>query len=220
MVTTTTAERPGWRQARRASARDAIVAAAWSLAREVGLAAWSIRDLAARAGITTPTIYAYFESKHAIYDAMFGGAAAQFADTMGEPYGASAPEASLREGMARFMAFCTEDAARYQLLFQRIIPGFEPSAESYAPAVRALEEAGEALAACGVTSGRHRDLWTALGGGLAAQQLSNEPGGDRWTRLADEAVTMFLAHCAPPHAGRTARRTTRSRTTSTRRAGP
>ena len=37
-----------------------------------GLAGLSIRDLAKRAGITTPTVYAYFDSKHAIYDAMFG----------------------------------------------------------------------------------------------------------------------------------------------------
>jgi AcrR family transcriptional regulator len=31
-------------------------------------------------------VYAYFDSKNAIYDAMFGAAAAQFADRMAEPY--------------------------------------------------------------------------------------------------------------------------------------
>ncbi|MDQ3659652.1 MAG: hypothetical protein M3454_01050, partial [Actinomycetota bacterium] len=31
-----------------------------------------------------------------------------------------------------FVEFCTEDPVRYQLLFQRTIPGFEPSAESFA----------------------------------------------------------------------------------------
>ena len=74
-----------WREARRQSARDAIVAAAWELVHEEGLAALSLRDLARRAGITTPTVYAYFESKHAIYDAMFGRAATEFADGMSEP---------------------------------------------------------------------------------------------------------------------------------------
>jgi hypothetical protein len=38
------------------------------------------------------------------------------------------------------------------------------------------------------------DLFTALGTGLADQQLSNDPGGDRWIRLIDEAVEMFYEH--------------------------
>ena len=79
-------EATGWREARRRSARDAIVEAAWTLVGEEGLAGLSLRDLARRAGITTPTVYAYFDSKNAIYDAMFGSAAAQFADRMAEPY--------------------------------------------------------------------------------------------------------------------------------------
>lgn len=31
--------------------------------------------------------------------------------------------------------------------------------------------------------------------GLVDQQISNDPGGDRWTRLIDDVVAMFLAHC-------------------------
>jgi len=31
--------------------------------------------------------------------------------------------------------------------------------------------------------------------GLVDQQISNDPGGDRWSRLVDEVVTMFLAYC-------------------------
>jgi hypothetical protein len=38
------------------------------------------------------------------------------------------------------------------------------------------------------------DLFTAVGTGLADQQLSNDPGGDRWIRLIDEAVEMFYEH--------------------------
>jgi hypothetical protein len=45
-----------------------------------------------------------------------------------------------------------------------------------------------------VTSPRAFDIWTALTGGLAAQQNANEPGGTRWLRLADDAIDMFLQH--------------------------
>ena len=102
----------------------------------------------------------------------------------------------------RFFEFCTSNPARYQLLFQRTLPGFEPSPESYAPAVRALADAQELLALNGITEARHLDLWTALVTGLVDQQVSNDPGGDRWTCLIEESIAMFLAHCQPPAAPR------------------
>jgi len=174
-----------------------ILDAAWGAVREEGLAALSLRDLARRAGITTPTVYAYFESKNSIYDAMFGQAAEDFDRTMGEPYTVTAPRDLLVASLRRFIDFCTDDLARYQLLFQRTIPGFQPSPASYAPAVRALAHAREVLALNGATRDRQVDMWTALTIGLVDQQIANEPGGDRWTRLADDLVTMFLTYCKP-----------------------
>src|SRR5665213_3718314 len=184
-----------WREGRRRSARDAIVHAAWALVGEVGLAGLSLRDLARQAGITTPTVYAYFESKNAIYDAMFGQAASEFADRMAEPIDGDDPRALLAGHVRRFVEFCTGDLARYQLLFQRTLPGFEPSPESYAPAVKALAGTRELLALNGIKEQRHVDMWTALTTGLVDQQVSNDPGGDRWIRLIDESVAMFLDHC-------------------------
>ena len=186
-----------WREARRRSAREAIVDAAWQLVRDEGLAALSLRDLAKRAGITTPTIYAYFDSKNAIYDAMFGRAATEFVDRMTQPHDSDDPRAVLGGGVRRFVEFCTSDVARYQLLFQRTISGFEPTPESFAPAVRALDAVQERLALNGVTDPRHVDMWTALTTGLVDQQISNDLGGDRWARLIDDFVTMFLAYCQP-----------------------
>ncbi len=192
-----------WRESRRRSARQAIVEAAWGLVRDDGLAALSLRDLARRAGITTPTVYAYFDSKHAIYDAMFGQAATQFAATMGEPTDREDPGEALVVLARRFVDFCISDLPRYQLLFQRTLPGFAPSPESYAPAVNALASAQALLALNGITEQRHVDMWTALTTGLVDQQVSNDPGGDRWIRLIDESVAMFLAHCRPTGARHT-----------------
>ena len=184
-----------WREARRQSARDAIVEAAWALVREEGLAGLSLRDLARRAGITTPTVYSYFEAKHAIYDAMFGQAAADFEAHMAAPHESDDPAAILTASARRFVEFCTADVARYQLLFQHTIPGFAPSPESFAPAVRALADTRERLALNGFTDPRQLDMWTALLNGLVDQQISNDPGGDRWVRLIEDFVTMFANHC-------------------------
>ena len=195
-----------WRESRRQSARAAILAAAWTAVREDGLAALSLRDLARRSGISTPTVYAYFDSKNDIYDAMFGQAAEDFAAHMAAPYDIADPRAALVAAVRRFVDFCTGDPARYQLLFQRTIPGFEPSTESYAAAVRALDGARELLALNGVSDERHLDMWTALTTGLVSQQVANDPGGDRWVRLVEDLVAMFLDHCRP-----SGRRPSRSR---------
>ena len=195
-----------WREARRRSARDVILEAAWVVVGEEGLAGLSMRDLASRAGITTPTVYAYFDSKNAIYDAMFGQAAASFAEKMAEQCASGDPREILMAGVQRFFEFCTVDPVRYQLLFQRTLPGFEPSSESFEPAVRALAEARKWLALNGVTESRHVDLLTALVTGLVNQQVANDPGGRRWTGLLDESISMFLAYCRQvPHPKRRAK---------------
>jgi AcrR family transcriptional regulator len=192
----------GWREARRQSAREAIVDAAWELAREEGLLLWSLRDLARQAGITTPTVYAYFDSKHAIFDAMFGQAATDFAEAMARPYDVEGSREQLYAFAHRFFDFCASDVARYQLLFQRTIPGFTPTPEAYAPSVRALTHLKQLLADNGIAGEEHLDLATALVAGLVSQQISNDPGGVRWLRLVDEAMEMFLAHCQTLDAGR------------------
>ena len=205
-----------WRESRRQSAWDAIVDAAWALVREEGLAGLSLRDLAARAGITTPTVYSYFESKHAIYDAMFGQAAAAFAAHMAAPRDTDDPRAVLAVSARRFVEFCTADVPRYQLLFQHAIPGFVPSPDAYAPAVRALDGARAVLTRNGFTDPRQLDMWTALMNGLVDQQISNDLGGDRWVRLIDDFVTMFANYCETQRLSRT-RPPARSRTKGTKR---
>ena len=49
----------------------AIVAAAWELAADHGIAGVSLHALAREVGMRQPSLYAYFDSKHALYDAMF-----------------------------------------------------------------------------------------------------------------------------------------------------
>jgi AcrR family transcriptional regulator len=185
-----------WREARRQNARADLLVAAWEMVHEGGLGALSLRKLADRAGITTPTVYAYFESKNAILDAMFREAAESFAQNNAEPVPDGTPQQQLTAHAHRFAAFCTSDVARYQLLFQHLIPGFTPSPESYVPAVQALDVARQLLERVGARDPRHLDIWTALMTGLVDQQISNDLGGDRWIRLIDDVVPMFLAHCA------------------------
>jgi hypothetical protein len=101
--------------------------------------------------------------------------------------------ALLRTGARTFIEFCVEDLARYQLLFQRSIPDFEPTPEAYRSAIAVYEFMRERYAQVGITRQSQFDMWTALVSGLSAQQTSNDPGGDRWMRLVNPMVDMFLA---------------------------
>jgi hypothetical protein len=94
--------------------------------------------------------------------------------------------------------FANEDAARYQLLFNRTIPDFEPSPQSYALAVEVVDQSRARLAAAGLTDDGKFDLFTAVVAGLAAQQLANDPGGNRWLRLVDQAVEVYADHLLEP----------------------
>ena len=137
-----------------------------------------------------PSLYSYFDSKNAIYDAMYAQGALEFVEAQPSDELGDKLE-GLKQLVHFFVGFCAADAARYLLLFQRTIPGFQPSAESFAISEATLERLGQRMEAYGITEPEAVDLFTALGTGLADQQLSNDPGGDRWIRLIDDAVEMF-----------------------------
>ena len=177
---------------RRAETRGEIISAAWELARETGLVPLSVRRLAQRVGMRAPSLYSYFASKDAIYDAMFAEGQIQLARTI-DAY-RQPSRAGLRAATHAFFDFCVSDPVRYQLMFQRTIPGFEPTPESYALAIDNLERIRAQLVSAGITSSQHHDLWTAIVTGLVAQQMSNEPEGRRWRDLVDEAVDVFSDH--------------------------
>ena len=198
------------RAERHAATRAEILDAAWEQVRADGLAALSLRDLARTIGMQPASLYSYFDSKNAIYDAMYAQGAQQFVDAQRESLPTREhPLEALRAVVHFFVAFCAADLARYQLLFQRTIPGFEPTPESFKISQENLAELGPLLARCGVSDPGMIDLFTALGTGLADQQLSNDPGGDRWIRLIDDAVEMFYEHITKkaktPTKGRRAR---------------
>src|SRR5680860_671290 len=102
------------------------------------------------------------------------------------------PGEAVKEFTRAVVAFCAADPTRFQLLFQRPIPGFEPSPESYSVALRFLERGRDLAAGAGITRQRDMDIFTALVAGIADQQVANDPGGDRWLRLVDEVIDMFL----------------------------
>ena len=180
-----------WQSKRRESARREILSAAWDVARENGLAALTLREVAARVGMRAPSLYSHFSSKNAIYDAMFGQAWRSYEEMTDGAVLPAQPRAALRAMAKRFFEFAVADLPRNQLMNQRTIPGFTPSPESYAPAVRVIERLRSDMTRMGITDDGDVDLFIALVGGLADAQWANDPGGTRYARLLDRAVDMY-----------------------------
>jgi AcrR family transcriptional regulator len=182
------------RAERRESTTSEILGAAWELARAQGLAGISLRELATNIGMRPPSLYWYFDSKNAIYDAMFVQGNRQLLTRMAQVAWPTDAKGILRVCARNFVEFCVEDPQRFQLLFQRTIPGFEPSPEAYALAVEVVEQMHARLAGAGLDDPAAFDMLTALVSGIAGQQIANEPGGNRWVRLIDEMIDLYADH--------------------------
>jgi AcrR family transcriptional regulator len=188
-----TAAQPDRRKVRHEAKRAEILAQAWLLAQRDGLAAISLRDLADGVGLRQPSLYVYFDSKLGLYDAMFADGYRQLLTFVAERSYVGDPRRALARFVGDLVQFSSDDIVRHQMLFQRTIPGFEPSAEAFALALEFYEVGRRLTGAAGVTDQRDMDVFTALVNGLAHQQVANEPGGQRWVRLAGRMTEMYLA---------------------------
>jgi AcrR family transcriptional regulator len=193
---------------RRAETRREILEAAWQIARESGLNQVTLRDVATRVGMQAPSLYTHFSSKMAIFDAMFGQAWSDYEDTVPQLEAdlPDHPREALHRVARHFYDFATADLARHQLMNQRIIPGFEPSPEAYAPSVRVLEHGRATVARLGEISADDFDIWVAIIGGLINQHHANDPGGTHYAGLLARAVDMWADHVGLPPVPRGSRR--------------
>lgn len=183
----------GDKVAQRREARIAgLVAAAWELGREHGIGGVSLHALAREVGMRQPSLYEYFDSKNALYDAMFADGNRQLLERFDALRLPRDPRAALKRYLRAWLDFAMEDPARSELLFQRHIPGFTPSPESYALAEAALAGVVKVMHGVGVTEPGDIDCLVAVTAGLMDAQMSNDPGGTRWTRHLDRLVDLLV----------------------------
>lgn len=166
------------------------------MAREKGIAALTLKDVAERVGMRAPSLYSHFASKNAIYDAMFGQAWTGCLEAMTEASKQlpADPRERLLSMTRVYFDYAVADLARNQLMNVRISADFEPSPEAYAPSVATFELGRTIMAEIGIRDDADFDLFSALVGGLVDAQLANDPGGNRYARLLDRAVAMFADH--------------------------
>jgi AcrR family transcriptional regulator len=181
---------------RRAATRLEILDAAWALARESGLTQITLRDVADRVGMQAPSLYGHFSSKMAIYDAMFGQAWSEYEATFAELEREIAnverdPRAAIQAIARHFFDFAVADHPRYQLMNERVIPGFEPSPEAYAPSVRVFERGQRVIKGLAGHNDEDHLIFISILGGLINQHFANDPGGTRMSNALTRAIDIW-----------------------------
>jgi AcrR family transcriptional regulator len=205
--------RPDRRHVRRAETIEQLVDEAVEVMAEQGVAGLSLGEVARRMGVRPPSLYVYFASKHAVYDAVFARGWREVRTAMaalGDPDETTDLPAYLHEFGERFVRWSVQNPVYAQLMGWRPVPGYEPSREAYEPAVVVFERGVEVMARLqalglfrsGVEPHELLRAWTILLSGVITQQLANAPhesfAEGSFTTMLPQVVDMYRAHYAPP----------------------
>lgn len=194
---------------RRSRRRQETIAAILDLAIEVmaadGVGALTMAGVARRLGVQPPSLYKYFPSRLALYDALFERGQREHLAALRDGIASAEPgTAAIREGLAASAEWGMRNQELNQLLFWRPVPGYQPSEEAFAPSVamitalreqlaRAVER-GEVGPAAATDEGVR--LLSILNAGMLSQQMANEPEADfatgSFTRELGRLVEMFV----------------------------
>lgn len=161
-------------------------------------------------GVRGPSLYKYFPSLHAVYDALFlSGVTGNSEAVQAAIVSTAAGVETIRAGARATVRWCVENPALAQLLYWRPVPGWEPSPDIFSASREETSQARAAFADAvrlgqlDAEAGKEEAfrLLTVVMSGLISQQMANEPGrrydSGIFTRLTETALDMFFAHYDP-----------------------
>lgn len=181
-----------------------ILQASREVMREQGVADLNLQEIARRVGMRAPSLYNYFSNRNAIYDALFTLGMQMYQAHLAQLL---AQYGTTWEGIERiiegYLTYALENPELYQLLFERPVPGYEPSADALAESRKLLATAYEMVAAAMATGTIQTtqsaevvtNMIIVIMHGIAAQHLANEPhlpvGKGRFGSLVPIAVDIL-----------------------------
>jgi AcrR family transcriptional regulator len=212
---TSTAERtprPDRRTRRRQETIREILDIARAVMTEEGVNGLSLAEVARRLGVQPPSLYKYFPSLMAIYDALFLEGQRDNLEAMRRGMAEAEPGLdALIAGLEASGRWCLANRAVAELLFWRPVPSFHPSPEAFAVSTGMVELQRGALADA-VTKGELGPganeegaiyLVSTLITGVLSQAFANEPdlpwGEGRFTPMFP-ALMRLLPAAFPPSA--------------------
>ena len=198
------------RARRRLETIEEILDIAQDVMNEQGVHGLTLSEVARRLGVQPPSLYKYFDSLMAVYDALFRRGNLAHLEVIRAAVAPAAPGlGALTASLEASARWCLANRPVAQLMFWRPIPTFEPAAESMAPSVEMVgierQALADAVAAGELGPGADSDeaLWvvSVFISGIVGQAMANEPGmawGEgRFTPLLSK-LPGVLAALYPP----------------------
>lgn len=161
-----------------------------------GVAALNVREVARAVGIRQQSLTYYFPTKQALLDALFADGFAGLRRRFDDLGSAADPVQGVVDVANVFVQHLAVRPAAYHLMFQRTVPGFEPTEASHAVALTVLQELVDRLAAAGVRKPADVALVRSVMIGIAAEQIANDPHGRLFIDQTERAVRAVLAAIA------------------------
>jgi AcrR family transcriptional regulator len=149
-----------------------------------GVNGLALAEVARLLGVKPPSLYKYFPSLMAVYDALFLRGAVAHLEAMRSAMETGKPGLpALTAGLERTGRWCLANRALAELLFWRPVPSFEPSKEAFHPSIEMVELQRAALrtaADLGQLGPDARDpdavfVVSVIIAGVLTQALANEP---------------------------------------------
>jgi AcrR family transcriptional regulator len=193
---------------RRARNREEVIQGildtACAVIRDDGVAALNMHEVARRVGMRAQSLYTYFPSKTALYEALFVLGMRMYNERTAQviaQYGLSWD--LIPAALTTFMQFAHEYPELYQLIFQRPVPGFVPSHEGIAEMMKLVDASQHVITGLieagviqpGISAEQTNNLFIALMHGITSLYMANEPdlspGQGRFGSLIPAAVQLL-----------------------------
>jgi AcrR family transcriptional regulator len=199
------------RARRRQETIEEILDIAVAVMTEVGVNGLSLAEVARRLGVQPPSLYKYFPSLRAVYDALFKRGQEQVGRVIISAMTDAQPGLeAVWAGLEASQRWSMDNLAVAELLFWRPVPNFEPTAEAFAPSIAWVDRLRDGLVAAVERGelGRGGDteealmLLATLSSGIFTQTAANEPDASfeagRYTVLFPKLKQLFVAAYPPP----------------------
>jgi AcrR family transcriptional regulator len=201
---------PPFRLDRRARRRQETIEEILAIARDImtteGVNGLSLAEVARRLGVQPPSLYKYFPSLMAVYDALFLIGQRENLEVMRRGMdGAESGLAALAAGLDASGRWCLANRAVAELLFWRPVPSFHPSPDAFAVSMEMVELQRGALADAvdkgqlGPSANDEQAIFlvSTFITGVLSQAFANEPdvpwGEGRFTPLLPKLMGLLPA---------------------------
>lgn len=189
------------------STRDRTLDAAALLLREEGPGALTVRRIATAAGLSTMAIYHHFGGKDGLVEALYVDGFRALDQALSAVPRTEEPLADVEALALAYRDVAMRRPGYYEVMFGRPFPGFVPSPDARALAMRpwrAFTESLERCDAAGLLTVPAADaallLWASGHGLLMLQLAGNELASDRTDRLVHGGLRSVLVAVTAPGA--------------------